>query len=157
MVLMNDKRYYEKKKRLAELKLEKEDAIKQLQEARSYGDLRENNAYDCARENLENITREERRLEEELQEAEIVPDDRGPRITIGSVIDVTKVDADGTPRGETRRFTVESSGDTIVKKVIGVKSPLGMAILNGTDAIYKVPTMHGAMFYQVKKVIGSEA
>lgn len=123
-----------------------------LAQAREAGDLSENEEYATARSKQSTLTTRISALRREINEAEIVEDDNSPIITIGSVVDVTEVSSDGTPLGETRRLTVESSGDTVIRKVLGVNSQLGSTILNGTSGIYRI-TNRGGIYYKVEKVI----
>mgnify|MGYP001026136157 CR=1 FL=1 len=153
MIQMTEQRYYELKKELAKVTEDLDEALAAQRDAiERFGDVRENEEYDTARNLAKNLNSRKNEIETMLGEAEIVPEDRSPRIVIGSVVDVTEVTEDGKPLSETRRFTVEAVGDTITKKILGVKSPLGQVVLNGTSSIYRIPT-GGGIYYSVKKVL----
>lgn len=94
-------------------------------------------------------------LESQLDGAEIVEADRGPRICIGSIIEVCRVDDSDKPEGPVRRFELDAHGCTITDGILGAGSPLGKAIMNGTDGIYKVAS-RGGIRYMVKKVRDEE-
>lgn len=123
-----------------------------LAEAREAGDLSENEEYATARSKQGTLTTRISALRREINEANIVEDDKSPIITIGSVVDVTEVTSNGEPLGETRRFTVESSGDTVIRKILGAGSQLGSTILNGTSGIYRINNA-GGIYYKVEKII----
>lgn len=152
MAKMTEKRFKELRQNLMKLGNNLDDAIKEQQRAMAAGDLRENEEYATARARTESLRKQRSELEEQLASAEVVPENRSPRIVIGSTIDVCKVKSDGTPIGEPRRFTLEESGDTVVKKVLGIHSSLGKLIVNGTDGIYRVAE-GGGIYYFVKKVV----
>ncbi len=155
MVQMTESRYYELKKELAKVSEDLDKALAEQRDAiERFGDARENEEYESARNAAKNLNSRKNELEIMIGEAEIVPEDRSPRIVIGSVVDVTEVTEDGKPLSETRRFTLESTGDTITKKILGVKSPLGKFVLNGTSSIYRIP-IGGGIYYSVKKVINT--
>lgn len=145
------RKYKEYEKSLQEV-LESLAEVQELQkQAAEQGDLSENEEYSTARAEAERLTGERLRLENILAEAEIVPEDHSPRITLGSTIEFYKVDANGNPISEVRRLLLESSGDSITQGILGVNSSLGKAILNGTDGIYSVHE-NGGTRYHVKKV-----
>jgi hypothetical protein len=70
---------------------------------------------------------------------------------IGDYINVQKVSDRGEPVGDIRTLRIASQGDTIHKETLGVESPLGKLILNGTDGIYTVQAPGGVVKYNVKK------
>lgn len=154
MARMTERRYLELKQLLQKINENLDDAIKEQQRTMAAGDLRENEEYATARARTESLVKQKTDLEEQLANTEIVQEDRSPRIVIGSLIDICKVKSDGTPLGEPRRFTLEESGDTILKKILGVNSSLGKAIINGTDGIYRVAE-GGGIYYSVKKVFNN--
>lgn len=149
---MTERMYKETSERLYAAKTEYNKALEAQRDAASIGDLSENTEYETARQLVERLSKEISKLETNIREAEIVPEDLSPRITIGSVIDVTRLDANGNPVGEPRRFLYDASGDTILKGVLGVKSSLGQAIYNGTDGVYTIPD-NGGIDYVVRKVL----
>lgn len=152
MAQMTEKQYKALRSEYLEVKNKLEDAIAEQQKAVDMGDLRENEEYATARARTEAVTRQKTEIEEMLNEAEIIAEDRSPRITVGSIVDVCKVDSAGNPAGQERRFTVGLTGDTVLKGVLGIKSSLGKAILNGTSGLYKIPD-NGGLSYSVRKVL----
>ena len=154
MAQMTEKKYKELRRQYLKVKSKLEEAMTEQQKAQDAGDLRENEEYATARARTEALTKQKAAIEKLLSEAEIVPEDRSPRITIGSVVDVCKTDASGNPIGQKRRFVVEQTGDTVMKGVLGIKSPLGKVILNGTSGLYKIPD-NGGLVYSVKKVLNA--
>lgn len=151
MALMSRMRYKRLSDELITVKEKLEDAMVEQADAREKGDLRENAEYESARQEVENYARRKAEIETELAEAEIVESDNSPTISIDSVVDVCRVDAAGNPIESARRFRVDAKGDTIIQGILGVRSSLGKAILNGTDGIYRVVD-NGGVSYLVKKV-----
>lgn len=127
-------------------------SLEEQSKAASFGDLSENEEYASARANSERLLKRKRDIEYELSDVEIVPMDQSPKISLGSAVKVTKVTKDGIPLAEARQFILESVGDTVLKGILGVNSPLGKEILNGSDGIYFVHT-NGGIYYKVEKVL----
>lgn len=152
MAQMSETRYRKLKEEIVSVKKKHEEAMEAMAVAREFGDLRENEEYSTARRNSEEYARRIAEIEEELNNAEIVTDDHSPRITIGTTVDVCRVDNDGKPLEEPRRFRVDAHGDTVIQGVLGINSSLGRAILNGTSGIYRVVD-NGGVIYNVKKVL----
>lgn len=150
---VTEKKFIEAKKELANVTLALEQSLEEQSRAADAGDLSENEEYATARANSSRLMNRKKELERFIEEAVVVSDDNSPRISLGSKIEVTRVDDNDNPIGETRTFTLEAEGDTILKKVIGVDSPLGKEILNGIDGIYSVQN-NGGIRYRVKKIIG---
>ena len=156
MAQMTEARFKRLKAELITVKEKQVQAIAEMEEAKQFGDLRENSEYETARAKSEQLTARKTQLEEEIADAEIVEEDRSPRITIGSIVDICKLDGNGKPIGPTRRLTVDSHGDTVLQKILGVNSSLGKTILNGTSGIYQIPD-NGGIQYQVTKVVAADA
>lgn len=151
MALMTEARYNKLSKELVAVKAKLEVALVEQAAAQELGDLRENTEYETARMVSESLVKKKAELEDELANAQIVENDNSPRITVGSTVDVCRVDAKGSPVEDARRFVVEAKGDTVIQGILGVNSPLGKVILNGTNGIYRV-VENGGVQYQVKKV-----
>lgn len=149
---MTEKQYKEISQKLYAAKQEYEEALFAQRDAAEAGDLSENAEYETARQAVERLSKDIGKMESDLASAEIVLEDSSPRFTIGSIIDVTRLNPDGTPAGEKRRFRYDASGDTVMKQVLGVKSSLGQAIHNGVSGIYTIPN-NGGIDYLVEKVI----
>lgn len=149
---ITEKKFIELKKELEVVSAALEDSLAAQGAAAAQGDLSENEEYATTRANSSRLMARKADLMRLIDEAEVVASDNSPRITIGSTVEVTKVDANDNQIGETRCFVVETSGDTIIKKVLGVDSPLGKEIINGTDGIYTVQN-NGGIRYRVHKVL----
>lgn len=141
-----------KKQRLETAKKALEQCQIDMKAARDDGDLSENAAYDAARDKYCNLQSEIAKLTNELDNCEIVHDDNSPIIKIGSVVNVTRLDNNGAPIGETRQFTVAQSGDTIIRKILGAASPLGKSIIGKNSGIFDI-VCNGKKRYKVEKVI----
>ena len=150
---ITEKKFIEAKKELANVSLALEKSLEEQSKAAAQGDLSENEEYATARANSSRLMNRKKELERVIEEAVIVSDDNSPRIALGSKIEVTRVNEKDEPIAETRTFTLEAEGDTILKKVIGVDSPLGKEILNGVDGVYQVQN-NGGIRYYVKKIVG---
>lgn len=148
---LTEKKYKSLKAELRIVNEQLEIALQETARAAAAGDLSENEEYATSRANSERLLARKHSLEQDLANAEVVVSDSGPRISLGSMIDVTRVDKNGNALGNTRRFTLETSGDTITAKILGVDSPLGKEILNGTDGIYFIHS-NGGIHYRVEKV-----
>lgn len=151
MAEMTETRFKKMKSDLITLKSDLDVAIQERSEAREKGDLRENEEYQTATTRVKELLKKKQELESGISEAVIVGTDNSPRITIGSTVSVCRVDNNNKPIEEAREFVIDAKGDTIIKHVLGVESPLGKAVLNGTDGIYRVAN-NGGMSYLVKKL-----
>lgn len=150
---MTKTRYRELTERRDALVEEHQHTLRLISEAAGLGDLSENEEYATARAAEARVSNELSALEARLAEAEIVDADTSPRITIGSVIEVCKVNKNHEDIEEPRRFTFESEGDTILQGILGAESSLGKAIFNGNSGFYDIPD-NGGLTYRVKKIIG---
>lgn len=146
---ITENKYIELNKELHEVKKALELSLEEQRIAAAAGDLRENEEYATARANSERLLNRKSELENFLVEATVVEADNSPIISIGSRIRVTRVDVSPS---EAREFILETSGTTILDGVLGVDSPLGKTILNGTDGIYTVHN-NGGIKYKVEKII----
>ena len=153
---ITETRYKKMESQLKELRRKFDEAKEANKIAASAGDLSENTEYETSRLEVERLNGQVRDLEDKIRNAEIVAVDRSPRIVIGSVIDVVRVDSSGNPVGQERRFRYDVSGDTILQRVLGVQSSLGKVINNGTSGIYTVPD-NGGIQYRVTKCLDKDA
>jgi transcription elongation factor GreA len=128
-----------------------EEAVKMQVSAKEFGDLSENEEYATASAQVRRLSQRIKELKDILNDYEIIPADNSPRITIGSTVEVTRVDANGNKLKDARVFRLDSEGDTILEGVLGIKSPLGSAILNGTDGTFKIAN-DGGKYYKVRKL-----
>lgn len=155
MAQITQKGYKRAKEKLASINIQLDEAIKERAIAKEHADLSENAEYETACAKVSELTNKKATLESQLDGAEIVEADRGPRICIGSIIEVCRVDDSDKPAGPVRRFELDAHGCTITDGILGAGSPLGKAIMNGTDGIYKVASS-GGIRYMVKKVRDEE-
>lgn len=151
---ITEKRYLELTKELRVVQEELTKSLAEQSRAAAFGDLSENEEYSSARANSERLLTRKRDIESELNDAEIVPMDSSPKISLGSTVQVTRVTKDGKPLSDPRQFVLESAGDTILKGILGVNSPLGQEILNGSNGIYFVHN-NGGIYYMVEKVLSA--
>ena len=151
---MSEAQYKSKKMELADVQEALEAALEVQSVAAELGDLSENEEYSTSRAEAERLLREKDRLEAELYDVEIVRPDSSPHITLGSVIEVCKVDESGTPISKVRTFRLEASGNTVTQGILGANSSLGRTILNGTSGIYLIPDNGGIRYHVRKKAMG---
>lgn len=151
---ITEKRFLELTREMRTVQDELSRSLEEQSKAAAFGDLSENEEYATARANSERLMKRKRDIECELSDVEIVPMDQSPKISLGSTVRVTKVSKNGESLGETRQFVLESAGDTVLKGILGVNSPLGKEILNGSDGIYFVH-VNGGIYYKVEKVISA--
>lgn len=148
---MTERMYLETKQKIKDLKGSLDNALLLQREAAEGGDLKENEEYHTARADAERISKEISKLQEQVDNAEIVMEDNSPRITLGSTIEICLVDDANQPISDPRILRYEAAGDTILQHVLGANSSLGKAIYNGTDNVYTIPD-NGGMRYRVKKI-----
>lgn len=141
----------EKQQELLAIEEQLAETLKQQRIAREFGDLSENTEYEVATKEAKNLQKRRERLLEELDNYKIVDPDSYPQITIGCVISIVRLGQNDEPVTEPRVLRLASNGNSVQKNTLGVNSPLGQAILNGTDGIYTVQTVNGGVRYYVKK------
>lgn len=149
---MTEKEFKQKQLRLTNAKEALDRAVVDMRTAREDGDLSENAAYDAARDKYRELQNEITILSNELDNCEIVHDDKSQVIKIGSTVQVTRVDDKDNPIAETRVFTMAQSGDTVIQKVLGATSPLGKAVLGKNSGVFDI-ICNGKKRYKVEKVI----
>ncbi len=122
---------------LQQLKINRKPALKNLQEARSLGDLSENGAYRAARWKLSSIDSRIRYLEKTLRFAVVKEVTNDDTVQIGSTVKISDGDNDITYEIVGGHESDISSGK------ISFYSPLGKALLNkkvGNKVIVKAPS-----------------
>lgn len=149
---LTERAYKEKMKKLQSVIRSLEDSKEELRRSAEDGDLSENAEHDAARDSVIHLSQMKVNLEAELAEAEVIAEDNSPRITIGSVVEVCKVNKNNEPLEEPRQFRIEEHGDTVIAGILGIHSSLGAAILNGTSNYYDIPD-NGGLRYKVTKII----
>jgi transcription elongation factor GreA len=138
---MSQEGYDKLKQRLNVLVTEKRrECQRELEHARSFGDLSENAEYDAAKEKLNNNEREIRELSEKLGSARVLDDSKIPKdkVFIGAIVKLKDLSD-----GEEVEYTLVSSLEAdIAQNKISVVSPLGKALLGhgvGETAQMKMP------------------
>jgi transcription elongation factor GreA len=136
------------KQNLEKLLTNREEAVIELAEARSMGDLSENGRYKAARSNLNEIDRNIRQHKIWLKYAKIIkPNQNSNFISLGSTV---VVESDG----QTRTFTLvgKLEADPLEGKISN-KSPIGIALMNkGVGEITVVNAPAGEMKFKIIKI-----
>lgn len=141
----------EKQQELENIDAQLAETLKQQRIAKEFGDLSENTEYEVATKDAKNLQRKKEELLDQLENYVLVEPDNYPQITIGCVIGITRLDADNNKVDEERLLRLASEGNTVQKQTLGINSPLGKAVLNGTDGIYTIQTVTGGVKYYVRK------
>ena len=140
------------KERLEFLKtVRRQEVADKLAEARSYGDLSENNEYDMAREDQANVEAEIFELENKLKSAEIIDPKKvnTNKVSIGCTVSIVNTKTN-------QSFEYKIVGDTDSDPLHGLisnASPIGSGIMNkkvGDIAIVKTPA--GIVQYKIMKI-----
>ena len=137
------------KKELNDLvKNKRKEVSERIGRAASYGDLKENAAYDTAKEEQGFIEARIRQLREIVFQAKIIGRKKGNKVEIGSLVYLK------SNEGEEKFQIVGPEEADISKNRISFESPLGGAILNKKKGdIAEVNTLDGKKEY---KIIGIE-
>lgn len=139
---------------LDQVKKELENVLLQQQIAKGQGDLSENSEYEIATAEATRLQARKQELSEELSNYNVITPGTGARITLGNSVAVTELDTDGNPVGAERVFRlVRDHGDTVKKATLGLQSPLGKAIIDGTDGVYVIQAPLGSVSFKVRKVL----
>lgn len=138
---------------LKDIDIQLESILNDQRVAREFGDASENAELEIATKQAAEKRKRKEELTSELSDYDLIVPDNGPRFTLGSTVTITQTNVDGKPIGTPRTFLIANSGDTITEGILGIKSPLGSAILNGTEGVYTVQTENGGVYYHVKKEI----
>lgn len=143
----------ERENELVQVKQELENVLLQQQIAKGQGDLSENSEYEIATVEAARLQARKQELLEELSNYNIITPGTGSRITLGNYIAVTELQDNGSAVGPGRIFRiVRDHGDTIRNKTLSIQSPLGKAVIDGTDGIYTIQVPLGSVSFQVRKV-----
>lgn len=142
----------EKEKELKDIEEELKIALAQQQEAKSLGDFSENSELDIATTKVRELQARKVVLLEQLSDYTVVKPNKSRRIVLGDYVELVKLDNNNQPISEARKMRLAREGNTLQSK-LGLESPLGKAILNGTDGIYNIGAPIGVIRYHVKKVI----
>lgn len=137
---------------LPELNKRLRKAQEDVKIAKEYGDLSENAEYETATNKVRQTYAEIQQIEEKLKEAQVVSDDGGKEIKVGSYIKVTTVDKDNNPLEEPMLFVVDTV-ESLFEGSLGVNSPLGRKIIGNTSGYYDVVSNYDVLTrYYVEKL-----
>lgn len=123
--------------------------------AKEYGDLSENAEYETATNKVRQTYAEIQHIEERLKDAQVVSDDGGKEIKVGSYIKVTRVDNDNKTLDKPILFVVDTV-EAPSEGSLGVVSPLGKKIVGNTSGYYDVTSEFNVITrYYVEKLPNS--
>ena len=141
-------------KRLTDLQQNRHKISERIAEARALGDLKENSEYHAAREQQGLEEAEIRRLEEKLQNAQVIDTNKQADgvVFIGSIVrlkDLTRGDDD------TYRLVGELSGNAMSEHVeVSVNSPMGQALLKSrVGEIVRVDAPRGVKQFEIMELL----
>lgn len=128
MAQMTQERYEKLKKELEYLKGERQNEVSEhLKEARAFGDISENAEYDAAQNEQAELQAEIKRVQEEINNAEIVDYSKlaGDTVNIG-----TKVRLNNITKGKEEEFQIVVASDAdVFSGLISNESPVGSALV----------------------------
>jgi transcription elongation factor GreA len=144
---------YEKlKKELDRLiKVERPRNIKDIEEARSHGDLSENAEYHAAKERQGHIDAKKRELEHKLAHAQIID---VSKLSNEKVVFGTTVTLADTETGDTKKYTLVGQEEADLKKgKISVQSPVGKALIgHKVGDVVTIKTPAKTVEYEVQEI-----
>lgn len=133
---------------LVALRADRPAALASLQQARAMGDLKENSAYQAARERLTNLDRRIIKLELTLRNCQVIEKTDTDAVQLGSIVEVEH-------KGVKIAYTIvgDMEMDLRVKK-ISLKSPLGIALGGHKKGdVIKFKTPAGEAIYTILSVV----
>ncbi len=143
------------KERLEYLKNEKRQEVAQkIAEARSYGDLSENNEYEIARSEQAQVEEEIFELESKIKSAEIIDNKKvsTSKVNIGCRVSITNVKT-----GKSFEYKIVGDVDSDpINGLISNTSPIGAGLIGkkvGESVTIKTPA--GAVEYKITKIKAS--
>jgi len=153
---MEDKVYLSKQKlkeiknELEELKtVKRKEIAEQLEFAKSLGDLSENAEYHEVRDNQATIEERIMKIEDMIKRAEIVSDQHGSTVNIGSTVTLQE-----KGEKETQEWSIVGSEEAdLLANKISNESPLGDALIGkkeGDEILFSSP--NGKVNYTVVKL-----
>jgi transcription elongation factor GreA len=146
-ILLTPEGLTEKEAEKADLKKQRESAVKELVTARNMGDLSENGAYKAARFRLSGIDRRLRYIEGVLRRVVVVEKRIDGRIGIGSTVLVN----DG--KKDLELTIVDGHESDFMRGKISLYSPIGKALMGRkTGEQVEISTIKGKVFYTIGSV-----
>lgn len=132
-------------------KVERPKNIRDIEEARSHGDLSENAEYHAAKERQGFIDAKLRELEHKLSSAQIIDVTKlsNEKVVFGAT--VTLIDTDS---GDTKKYTLVGQEEADLKKGrISVQSPVGKALIGHRRGdIVTIKTPAKTMEYEIQEI-----
>ena len=140
------------KEELKRLKtIERRDVAREIEIARSHGDLRENADYDAAKERQGMLEANIRSLEDKLARADVIDVGRlsGDRVVFGATVGLLDLDTD-----EEQSVTIVGEVEADPKSgIISVTSPVARALIGkNIDDTVSVTTPGGVREYEIVSV-----
>ena len=130
---------------------ERRDVAREIEIARSHGDLRENADYDAAKERQGMLEANIRSLEDKLARADVIDVSRlsGERVVFGATVGLLDLDTD-----EEQTVTIVGEVEAEPKAgIISVTSPVARALIGkNLDDTVKVKTPGGVREYEIVSV-----
>lgn len=141
-------------KRLNDLQQNRHKISERIAEARALGDLKENSEYHAAREQQGLEEAEIRRLEEKLQNAQVIDTNKMADgvVFIGSIVRLKDLTRGGD---DTYRLVGELSGNAMSEHVeVSVNSPMGQALLKSrVGEIVRVDAPRGVKQFEIMELL----
>jgi transcription elongation factor GreA len=130
---------------------ERRDVAREIEIARSHGDLRENADYDAAKERQGMLEANIRSLEDKVARADVIDVSKlsGDRVVFGATVGLLDVDTD-----EETRITIVGEAEADVKAGrISITSPVARALIGKRlDDAVSVQTPGGVREYEILEV-----
>ncbi|MCC6621362.1 MAG: transcription elongation factor GreA [Deltaproteobacteria bacterium] len=143
------------KARLEQIKkVERPQNVRDIEEARAHGDLRENAEYHAAKERQGFLEGEMRQLEDKIARARVVDPAAiaGDKVVFGAIVEVLNTETD---EAATYQIVGEDEADAKLGR-ISYKAPIAKALLGkklGDEVVFKAPG--GARTYEITAVRAS--
>lgn len=138
-MMSGKKTVYLTQKGLEELKAELDDLInvkrpaniQSIKEARALGDLSENADYDAARNEQAVLEGRIKKIEQMLENYEIIEETSKDKVGLGSTVSIRYIDEDDDDDGETDEYMIVGSqeADPFASKISN-ESPIAQALMN---------------------------
>ena len=136
-------------KRLREV--ERPKNVRDIEEARAHGDLKENAEYHAAKERQGFIEGRSRDIEAILAQAEVIDPGKlsGSKVVFGATVKLTDTDS-----GEESTYTIVGDHEADIKaSKVSITSPIARALINKKKGEnVEVNTPGGAKAYAIKKI-----
>jgi len=151
-IFLTQKGYEQLRAELDELKGPRRHALsKQLDKARSMGDLTENAEYDAAKEAQIQLEKRIRELEDKLARARIIEHEDIPadKVYIGATVQLKDLDSD-----EECAYTLVSPAEAdFDQNKISIESPIGKGMMgHAVDDVLTIEVPAGTLRYRILKI-----